>query len=317
MRTDEPKLSLSIFPYILIAVLVLISNIVLYYKLTTDYNNKLNLLNQKVDTVQDSLVTAIAKERTNNIKQLSSLENKTLSNFKKLQDFFSSETTKLKLDVENVKTQTSSELQGISEKVGGLEDKISELHVTSSDFSSIIEDAVKAVVSVKTNLGQGSGVIFNSDGYVMTNKHVISGAVRINVVDYDSNVYSVRLIGTAKDADLAVLKIDSNKTFNYLNFADSSSIKLGERVIAVGNPLGLSFTVTEGIISGVDRVIDVSKVPYIQTDVSINPGNSGGPLINSQKEIVGINTFKIINTEGLGFAIPSSVAQGIADQALS
>src|SRR3989338_10556601 len=103
MRPNEPKLSLSIFPYILIAVLVLISNIVLYYKLTTDYNNKLNLLNQKVDTVQDSLVTAIAKERTNNIKQLSSLENKTLSNFKKLQDFFSLETTKLKLDVENVK----------------------------------------------------------------------------------------------------------------------------------------------------------------------------------------------------------------------
>ena len=181
--------------------------------------------------------------------------------------------------LEKVKTDTESGLEDISQKVGGLEEKSSELEdmlyeidVQSSDFSSIVEDVVKAVVSVKTDKSQGSGVIFNSNGYIITNKHVLT---------------------------------------------DSSSIQVGQRTIAVGNPLGLSFSVTEGIISALNRKIDDTGIGYIQTDVPINPWNSGGPLVNSDKKIVGINTLKILDTEGLGFAIPSNVAKSIADQAVS
>jgi len=267
------------------------------------------------------LSSKIQSDRDYNMLQMSVLENKTMSNFKKLQDFFNSETTKLKLDLETNKKATQSEISDISQKVGGLEEKsseldsrISEINVQSSDFSSIANDVIKAVVSVKTSNGQASGVIFDSRGYIMTNRHVVEGVSDIKVYDYNADTYDVEVIGVAKSVDLAVLKIVSNDTFSYLKFEDISNINVGERVIAVGNPLGLSFTVTEGIISALDRNIDSSGVGYLQTDVSINPGNSGGPLVDSSKMIVGINTLKISDTEGLGFAIPCDVAENIAEQ---
>ncbi len=325
----EPKKQLTILTAAIIAIAILMigSGFLLYNKITTDYTNKLtsleNKVNTKVDTVENSLTTKIDNEKAQTTKQISALENKTSSNFMKLQDFFSTETSKLKLDIETVKTEAESGLEDISQKLGGLEEKsqeleykLSEIDVTSSDFSAIVEDVVKAVVSIKTNKGEASGVIFNQQGYIITNKHVIEGAQSIYVVDYNSDNYNVILKGTASNADLAVLKIDSDKTFDYLNFADSSSVKVGERVIAVGNPLGLSFSVTEGIISAVNRVIDEGGIPYVQTDVPINPGNSGGPLVNAQKKIVGINTLKIVDTEGIGFAIPADIAKSIADQAV-
>ncbi|MBU0628196.1 MAG: trypsin-like peptidase domain-containing protein, partial [Nanoarchaeota archaeon] len=144
----------------------------------------------------------------------------------------------------------------------------------------------------------------------------IEDASSVYVVDYDYNKYPVSIVGTASNVDLAVLKIEYNKTFDYLDFADSSDIRVGQRVIAVGNPLGLSFSVTEGIISSVNRVVDSTGIGYIQTDVPINAGNSGGPLINSNSKIVGINTFKLLDTEGLGFAIPADAAESIAEQAV-
>lgn len=323
----EKQLKLLTLSVIVIVILMIGSGFLLYNKITTDYTNKLasleNKVNTKVDTVENSLTTRIDNEKAQTTKQISALENKTSSNFMKLQDFFSTETSKLKLDIETVKTEAESGLEDISQKVGGLEEKsqeleykLSEIEVTSSDFSAIVEDVVKAVVSIKTNKGQGSGVIFNQQGYIITNKHVIEGVQSIYVVDYNSNNYNVILKGTASNVDLAILKIDSDKTFNYLNFADSSSVKVGERVIAVGNPLGLAFSVTEGIISGVNRVIDSTGIPYIQTDVPINPGNSGGPLVNAQKKIVGINTLKIVDTEGIGFAIPADIAKSIAERAV-
>jgi len=321
----DKKLKIITGSLIAIVVLVVVSNILVYNTLKTDFEGKLSVLNNKVITVG----TDLSAEKKNSEEQRTLLEEKTISNFEKLQDALNLQTTRLRLDLESVKTETESELEGITQQVGGLEERSSELEersseledlisdidVTSSDFSAIAGEVIKAVVSIKTNEGQGSGVIFDDRGYVMTNKHVVEGITSAQVIDYESNAYSISIVGMASDVDLAVIKISSDKTFNYLNFA--SDVTVGERVIAVGNPLGLSFTVTEGIISAVDRVIDSTNVPYVQTDVPINPGNSGGPLVNSQKKIVGINTLKISDTEGIGFAIPANLAKGIAEQALS
>ena len=133
-------------------------------------------------------------------------------------------------------------------------------------------------------------------------------------MDSKGNSFPATIVGTATSIDLAVLKIDA--TVPFLTFANDADVKVGEKVIAVGSPLGLSFSVTQGIISAVNRKIDGTGIGYVQTDVSINPGNSGGPLVNNQKKIIGINTLKISDTEGLGFAIPASVAKSIGAQAI-
>ena len=291
------------------------SSIFLYKTITDDYNTKLTVLEAKMELTEASLTKQLEQESVRNDEQRKILEDQMLSNFKQLEDSTSKITSELKLDLESQLTTVS---QQVEESSSNLEGMIAALNVQSSDFSSIVDEVIKSVVSIKTNNNQqGSGVIFDSLGYILTNKHVISGAGAAVAIDYAGNIYSVQIIGVAKDADLAVLKISSNKTFNSLKFAKDEDVKVGSKVIAIGNPLGLSFTVTEGIISAKDRFIDNTGVGYIQTDVSINAGNSGGPLINSAKKIVGINTLKITETEGLGFAIPSSVAKEIAEQAVN
>ncbi len=345
MRGEFRNVSVLIGTFVL---LLVVSNIFVYFVISHSFENKLILLQndtntklhlldvktkESVDSAKNLFVTGLQDEQVKRDTQVNQLENRTFENFKKLQDFFNTETYKLKLNVESqlstvnqnletVKTESQVGLSDVSKKVGSLEkksssleSKIDQINVNSADFSAIIDDVVQSVVIVKTNKAQGSGVVFDSRGYIMTNKHVIDGGTTITVIDSKSHSYTASIIGTASTVDLAVLKIDAS--LPELSFADMSSIKTGGKVIAVGSPLGLSFTVTEGIISAINRDIDGSGIGYIQTDVSINPGNSGGPLINSQKQIVGINTLKISNTEGLGFAIPANVVSQIAKQAVS
>lgn len=189
---------------------------------------------------------------------------------------------------------------------------------TSSDFSGIIESAVKSVVSIKTDVAQGSGFIISQGGYIVTNAHVLSGAHYAKALTYNNELISAELIGYDSDLDIALLKIPGN--YNYLKFADSDNVKVGEKVIAVGNPYGLSFSVSEGIVSAVHRSFNNLNA-YIQTDVSLNPGNSGGPLINKEGEVIGINNFKISSAEGLGFALESDYVKAkindISEQALN
>ena len=173
---------------------------------------------------------------------------------------------------------------------------------------------MQSVVSVSTNLGQGSGVIVNTKGYIVTNLHVISGASTIRATTYSGKTYNVNAIaGYDELADIAVLKINA-PDLKALNFGDSDELKVGEKVIAAGNPAGLAFTVTEGIVSAF-RISQ--NIDYIQTDVPINPGNSGGPLINAKAEIVGINNFKIGGFEGLGFAISSNNVESVVNKIIS
>ncbi len=210
----------------------------------------------------------------------------------------------------DVRRENQLKFEGLSDLVkesgtqlSKLEQKVANIQVTSSDFSSIIQKVLQSVVSVRTDVGQGSGVIVSSAGYIVTNYHVIKGATAAQILTYDENVHATQLIGYDEDADVAVLKIDGS--FSKLKFGNSNELLVGQRLIALGNPYGLSFSVTEGIVSAVHRQ-GANNNYYIQTDVPINPGNSGGPLVDINGEIVGINNFKIKDAEGLGFAIESN-----------
>ncbi|MFZ0305976.1 MAG: trypsin-like peptidase domain-containing protein [Terracidiphilus sp.] len=170
--------------------------------------------------------------------------------------------------------------------------------------------------------GIGSGVIISPDGYIVTNDHVVDGATQIRVTMDDRRVFNAKLVGVDKLNDLAVIKIDEHNLPS-LAFGDSTKLRPGQTVLAFGNPFGnFPFTVTRGIISGLDRpnpYSDDARKPgdYIQTDAAINPGNSGGPLVDSHGEVIGIDTFIISNSgsfAGAGFAIPAQLVKASADQ---
>ena len=162
----------------------------------------------------------------------------------------------------------------------------------------------------------GSGVIISSDGYIVTNNHVVEGADELTVTLNDNREFSARIIGTDKSTDLALIKIDG-KNLPTLPIANSDNVKVGEWVIAVGNPFGLNNTVTAGIISAKARSLGQNGVEsFIQTDAAINKGNSGGALVNTQGELVGINAMLYSQTgsyAGYGFAIPTSIMNKVVD----
>lgn len=164
--------------------------------------------------------------------------------------------------------------------------------------------------------GQGSGFVIEADGMIVTNNHVIDGADKITVkFQGDPREYPAKIIGRDKETDLAVIKVDAGKRLSVLKFGDSDAIKVGEWVLAIGNPYGLEHTVTAGIISAKYRNLRVGPFDnFLQTDASINPGNSGGPLLNLNGEVIGINS--LINAAGqnLGFAVPSNQAKKIIAQ---
>jgi len=162
----------------------------------------------------------------------------------------------------------------------------------------------------------GSGFIISEDGYIVTNHHVVAQADKVQVSLRESEeTHEAEIVGTDEETDLALLKIDVERELPSLDFGDSGQIEPGEWVVAIGNPFGLSHTVTAGIVSAKGRVIGAGPYDnFIQTDASINPGNSGGPLLNLQGEVVGINTAIVAQGQGIGFAIPSSMAKDIIFQ---
>lgn len=165
----------------------------------------------------------------------------------------------------------------------------------------------------------GTGFIISKDGYIVTNNHVVQNADKIYVTLSDKNPkddkVTAKVIGLDPETDLALLKIDVKNDLPYVQFGDSDKMEVGDWVVAIGNPFGLSNTVTTGIVSAKGR--DIHAGPYdnfIQTDASINPGNSGGPLLNLNGEVIGINTAIAASGQGIGFAIPSKLASSIIDQ---
>ena len=165
----------------------------------------------------------------------------------------------------------------------------------------------------------GSGVLVDKRGYILTNNHVIEQADQIEVRLADKRKFSAAIIGKDSKTDLAVIKIDAPDDLPVARLGDSGRIRIGEWAIAIGNPFGLDQTVTVGVISAVGRS-DVGITTYedfIQTDASINPGNSGGPLVNIQGEVIGINTAIVATGQGIGFAIPISMAREIKDRLIA
>ncbi|NOT21468.1 MAG: Do family serine endopeptidase [Nitrospiraceae bacterium] len=167
--------------------------------------------------------------------------------------------------------------------------------------------------------GSGSGVIIDPDGYIITNNHVIGDATTIEVRFSDKSKLIAQVVGKDPDTDLAVLKVSADHALPSARFGDSSAVRVGQWVLAVGNPFGLERTVTLGVVSGTGREnINLSRYEnFIQTDASINPGNSGGPLFNLRGEIIGINTAIINFAQGIGFAIPSNMAKQVMEQLLT
>jgi serine protease Do len=165
----------------------------------------------------------------------------------------------------------------------------------------------------------GSGFIISSDGYIVTNNHVVEGAdeikVRLRENGKREKSYLAEIIGTDSETDLALLKISAENRLPFLSFGDSDKLEVGEWVMAIGNPFGLDHTVTAGIISAKGRVIGAGPYDnFLQTDASINPGNSGGPLLDMRGRVIGINTAIVASGQGIGFAIPSAMARNIIDQ---
>ena len=209
--------------------------------------------------------------------------------------------------------------------------------LTTRQIAAKVQPSVVGVVVYTNSMGnmfygngsaivtqEGSGIIMSSDGYIITNAHVVSGATGMKVVLYNGEEYDARLVGSDDSTDLAVIKIEANN-LTPAEFGDSNQLEVGEDVVAIGNPGGLELasSVTKGIISGVNRPIKNSDGGYtmncIQTDAAINPGNSGGALVNEYGQVVGINSSKIASTEyeGLGFAIPISEAKPIIDDLIA
>lgn len=180
------------------------------------------------------------------------------------------------------------------------------------DFSGIIEDSIESVVTIRTDIAQGTGFIIDDEGYIITNAHVLVGGNKIQAITSEQELINALFIGYDADFDLALLKIPGN--YDSLELADSDDVQIGEKVIAIGNPLGLQFSVSEGIVSAIHRVGLNGYDAYIQTDAALNPGNSGGPLINKQGKVIGINNFKIGDSESLGFALESNYIEDVVNQ---
>ncbi len=208
------------------------------------------------------------------------------------------------------------------------------------DFTKAAENAVHAVVHVKnttvsqggpvtlqdlfygrsqprTQVGTGSGVIISPDGYIITNNHVINGAQDLSITLNDNKIYTAKLIGTDEKTDIALLKIDADEDLPYATFGDSDQAKVGEWVLAVGNPFNLTSTVTAGIISAKSRDLSgINAQSFIQTDAAVNPGNSGGALVNINGDLIGINTAITSQTGsyiGYSFAVPSNIARKVVE----
>ena len=171
----------------------------------------------------------------------------------------------------------------------------------------------------RTQRSLGTGFLISADGYIVTNNHVVAGAdtVLVNLQGSTGKDHSLKaqVIGTDEETDIALLKVKADTPLPFLHFGDSDKMEVGEWVLAIGNPFGLGHTVTAGILSAKGRNIQSGPFDnFLQTDASINPGNSGGPLINMEGKVIGINTAIIASGQGIGFAIPSSMAERIVNQ---
>uniref|UniRef100_UPI0030C868A8 S1C family serine protease n=1 Tax=Yeosuana marina TaxID=1565536 RepID=UPI0030C868A8 len=195
-------------------------------------------------------------------------------------------------------------------------------NLSVSDGQMTIQDLFMGRHPQQAQIGSGSGVIITADGYIITNNHVIDNSQELSVTLNNNKTYEAKIIGSDPKTDIALIKIDADEDLPYATFGDSDQAKIGEWVLAVGNPFNLTSTVTAGIISAKSRSLDPSgnhTQSFIQTDAAVNPGNSGGALVNTKGELIGINTAITSQTGsyiGYSFAVPINIARKVIEDIL-
>ena len=201
------------------------------------------------------------------------------------------------------------------------QDGLNALFAQEQVFVNIYDRVNPAVVHIGVGGGQGSGFVYDAQGHIVTNNHVVEGGGQIVVSFADGRSMPAQLVGTDPDSDLAIIRVDVPASeLSPITLADSDQLKVGQMVIAIGNPFGLSGTMTTGIISSLDRELNGSQyiIPdVIQTDAAINPGNSGGPLLDLQGRVIGVNSAirsASNSSSGIGFAVPANIVQAVAPQ---
>lgn len=291
---------------------------------TYDYNVKMNALAARQQELEESVdqrlssqeqaLSGMVEERVSELDsevgvmqaRIGSVEDDLTGRIQSFNSNSISRDSALSASIQRISNQSLTEMTSFSRQ-------LEEFRSQTVDFSPIIPMALDAVVTIGSSgpgyfTSSGSGVFINSRGYLVTNHHVIDGLGSVAVRTHDGSDYSASLVGKDEDWDIAVLKLTADKDdFTFLEFGDSDDVRVGTHVIAVGNPVGFDSTVTQGIISSTDRMINGAEREYLQTDVAINSGNSGGPLIDKQGRIVGIATLKYarMGFEGLSFALKS------------
>ncbi|MFN9358558.1 MAG: trypsin-like peptidase domain-containing protein [Alphaproteobacteria bacterium] len=205
-------------------------------------------------------------------------------------------------------------MQGLPAVAGPSLSTSSVLAISLSSWADIVERVSPAVVSVTNAKGLGSGFVIDQSGYIVTNNHVMSGLNEAEVRFSDGNKYKARLIGRDEATDIALLKVDAPRKFQALRFYDDTRVRVGDLVLAVGNPFGLNGTVTAGILSarGRDEVGSGQFTDYLQLDAAINPGNSGGPTFDDSGRVIGMNTLGRAGS-GIGFAIPATTIMRVVE----
>jgi S1-C subfamily serine protease len=222
-----------------------------------------------------------------------------------------------KLDIIHQFTQTNSNIFG-QNNIKSNQLSLADLFAKSDD--GVVQIIVRKGNDSSTEKDIGSGIVYDKTGHIITNNHVVQNAQKIHVVFHDGKSYNASVVGTDPYADLAVVKVEANaSTLHPLPLGNSADLRIGDQVAAIGNPFGLSGSLTQGIVSQLGRLLNPPNTSFsipnvIQTDAPINPGNSGGPLLNMQGEVVGINTAIQSATgefSGVGFAIPSNTMKKI------
>ncbi|MGC8575216.1 MAG: S1C family serine protease [Caldisericum sp.] len=226
-----------------------------------------------------------------------------------------SQTPQTQIGTNQTQVQVPTNLIDIQNQVEEVANKVSPAVVRIVSTTQVISPFFLQVIPQE---GLGSGVIIREDGLILTNNHVIADATKIEVTLSNGKTYKGEVLGADPISDLALVKINATN-LPTASLGDSSKVKVGEFVVAIGNPYGLDHTVTFGVISAVERNIDTDNntmYGVIQTDAAINPGNSGGPLVNLKGEVIGINTMIYQNAQGLGFAVSSNTAKKVIDSIL-
>ena len=196
--------------------------------------------------------------------------------------------------------------------------KVQDINIINKySYNNIYNSVKNSVVTIKTDKGRGSGVIVTDDGHVVTNEHVIRGASRVKIISLDNNVYSAKVVGIDAITDMALLKSDFKG--KAISFSDSSAVKIGDVVLAIGNPFGVGQTLTKGIISRTNsgHITENPLDEFLQSDAAINPGNSGGAMVNIKGDLIGINTMNLSlggGSDGIGLAVPSNLVRNITQQ---